>query len=287
MNCRLAISYGSCGRYAASAVLLATFLVSQSGPAWPQAVLPEAPTDFPSTPSGPEALSPEELDDFGLVMEGATASEVIARAEAFGHQYPDSQLLPLAQLREMKAEIQLDSYEGAVSIGHEILRRTPKNLEALVLMAGVLPNFPASYPAERKARALKEAGEDVQAAGQLLHTLHIREGVSARTFLKNRRKLSASLKEASAFVDLASGNYQSAIRQYRVALEMDSTPPAATFLRLGFAYYKAGQVENARSPLEKAMQADTGLIRKEADRLLKEIAASSNVIRSAPGGSVQ
>lgn len=283
MNCRFARLNGGCGRFTASA-LLAAFLLSQAGFAGPQAIVPGIPADFPSTPNGPEALSPEELDALGLIMEAGTPFEVIARAEAFSSQYPDSQLLPLALLREMKAEIQLNSYEGAVAIGHEILHKNAQNLEALALLASILPNFPASYPAERKAKALREAEDYIRAARQLLRTFHLPEGVSAPSFLNNKRKLSLSLQESAGFVALVAGNYEGAIREYRLALEANPNPSAATWLRLGVAYYRTGQFEKARLPLERAMQTGTEIIQKEAEKLLKEIAANHDTVRSAREG---
>ena len=264
------------------AEILAALVFLQSGPSFSQTTLSEAPAEFPSTPSGPEALSPEELDAFGLVMESGPPSQVIVRAEAFHHQYPDSQLLPLAQLREMRAEIQINSYEGAVALGQELLRQNPNNLEALVLLAGVLPNFPPAYSAERKAKALKQAADDIQGATQLLHTFHIMEGVSVNSFLQNKRRLYVSLKEAAAFLDLVSANYEGAIRQYQAALAEDPAPSAVTYLRLGMAYYAAGQLDRAGPPLEKAMQADTEVIRQQAGKLLKDITSNRNAFHNTP-----
>ena len=93
-------------------------------------------------------------------------------------QFPDSQLLSLTRLRELQAEIDANSYEGALAVGHDLLRASPRNLEALILMAGVLPNFPSSYSAARKANSIKEARDDIQAANELLQTFHPMEGFS-------------------------------------------------------------------------------------------------------------
>jgi tetratricopeptide (TPR) repeat protein len=254
---------------------LATILLLPAGFAWAQASFREAPANFPFTLNGPEAVTPAELDAFGLIMEANLPSSIIARAEAFVLHFPDSQLLSLAQLREMKAEIDANSYEGAVAVGHELLRRNPKNLEALILMAGVLPNFPPSYPDSRKTNALKEAREDIQSADQALHTFHLMESFSARVFLKNKQDLRISLKEAGAFVDLASGNYERAIQEYQGVLAESPSQPSVIHFRLGIAYYRAGQMEKARAQLEKAMQGDTGIVHKQAANLLRKITSSA------------
>jgi tetratricopeptide (TPR) repeat protein len=270
--------------WGARVAALAAMLLLPLGFASAQASLPEAPSNFPFTLTGPEAVTPEELDAFGFVMEATLPSNTIARAEAFIREFPDSQLLSLAQLREMKAEIDANSYEGAVAVGHELLRRNPNNLEALILMAGVLPNFLPSYPDARKANALKEAREDIQTATQLLQTFHLMEGIPARAFLTNKQNLRISLKQAAAFVDLASGNYERAIQEYQAVLAENPTPPAVISFRLGIAYYHAGQVEKARAQLERAMQVDTGIIGKRAASLLKEIASKPNSLHQSPAG---
>jgi len=242
------------------------------------------PSNLPFTLNGPEAATPQELDAFGLVMEAASPSSVIAQTEAFVHQFPDSQLLSFIRLRELQAEIDANSYEGAIAIGHELLQKSPKNLEALVLMAGVLPEFPGSLSAARKANALKEAREDIQAASDLLQTFHLMENYSARDFLKYKRKLRSSLDEAAASVDLASGNYERAIQEYQAVLAENLTPSAIIYFRLGIAYYHAGEMEKARLQLEKAMQADKGIVGRQAANLLKQIPPESTGSQNPPAG---
>jgi tetratricopeptide (TPR) repeat protein len=217
-------------------------------------------------------------------MEASSPSSIISQTEAFTHEFPDSQLLSFIQLRELQAEIDANSYEGAIGIGHELLQKSPKNLEALVLMAGVLPEFPPSLPGARKANALKEAREDIQAANELLQTFHLMESYSARDFIKYKRKLRNSLDEAAASVDLVSGNYERAIQEYQVVLAKNLTPSAIIYLRLGIAYYHAGQMEKARLQLAKAVQIDKGIVGKQAANLLKQIAPKSNVLQNPPAG---
>lgn len=262
------------------AAALAALLLLTSGLALAQGS--GVPSNLPFTLNGPEAATPQELDAFGLVMEAASPSSVIAQTEAFVHQFPDSQLLSFIRLRELQAEIDVNSYEGAIGIGHELLQKSPKNLEALVLMAGVLPEFPPSLSAARKANAIKEARADIQAANDLLQTFHLMESYSARDFLKYKRKLRSSLDEAAASVDLVSGNYSRAIQEYQAVLAENSTPSALIYFRLGIAFYHAGQMEKARLQLEKAMQADKGIVGKQAANLLKQIPPESNGSQNSP-----
>ncbi len=264
------------------AAALAALLLLTSGLALAQGS--GVPSNLPFTLNGPEAATPQELDAFGLVMEAASPSSVIAQTEAFVHQFPDSQLLSFIRLRELQAEIDVNSYEGAIGIGHELLQKSPKNLEALVLMAGVLPEFPPSLSAARKANAIKEARADIQAANDLLQTFHLMESYSARDFLKYKRKLRSSLDEAAASVDLVSGNYARAIQEYQAVLAENSTPSALIYFRLGIAFYHAGQMEKARLQLEKAMQADKGIVGKQAANLLKQIPPESNGSQNSPAG---
>lgn len=264
--------------------VLAALLLLASGAASAQGSALGVPSNLPFTLNGPEAASPEELDAFGLVMEASSPASVISQTEAFVHEFPDSQLLSFIQLRELQAEIDVNSYEGAIGIGHEVLRKSPKNLEALILMAEVLPEFPPSLPEARKAIAIKEAREDIQAANELLQTFHLMESYSARDFLKYKRKLRNSLKEAAASVDLASGNDERAIQEYQAILAENLTPSAIIYFRLGIAYYHAGQMEKARLQLERAVQADKGIVGKQAANLLKQIAPKSSGSQNSPAG---
>jgi tetratricopeptide (TPR) repeat protein len=145
-------------------------------------------------------------------------------------------------------------------------------------MAGVLPNFPPSYSAARKANAIKEAQDDIQLANDVLQTFHPMEGYSPGDFLKYKRKLRTSLKEAAATTDLAAGNNDRAIQEYQELVAENPAPSPTISFRLGVAYYRAGQTEKARQQLEKAMQGDHGIVRKRAADLLNQMTVK-------PGGS--
>lgn len=238
-----------------------------------QSPAPGTVFEFPNTPNGPEARSRPELDAFGQVMESTTAAETIGAAESFAADYPGSQLLPMVRLRELRAEIAANSYAGAVAIGRELLRKNPDNLEALLLMAETLPDFPPSYSAKREA-ILAEAEKNITKAQELLRTFHLPQGASAAEFLKNKRRMKASLEEASAFVDLAAGHYPDAARKYeRVVRDGENRSPVALF-RLGLAYYRMGDRQKARARLQEAMRSNSSLIRQKAEVLLQQLNSS-------------
>lgn len=235
--------------------------------------------EFPNTPNGSEARSRPELDAFGLVMESTTTAETISAAESFASRYPDSQLLPMVRLREMRSEIAANSYAGAVAIGRELLRKNPDNLEALVLMAETLPDFPPSS-AKREA-ILAEAEKDITSAQELLRTLHLPQGASAAEFLRDKQRMAASLEEASAFVDLMAGRYPDAARKYeRVLRNGENRSPVALF-RLGLAYYRMGDRQNARARLQEAMRSNSSLIRQKAATLLQQLNSSQKHRRAS------
>src|ERR1017187_2954420 len=263
-NCNSAIARSKRPAAEVRAAALAAILLLTPVLGGAQEGLSEVPSNLPFTLNGPEAVTAVELDAFGLVMEATSPSSTIAHAEAFISQFPDSQLLSLTRLRELQAEIDADSYEGTLAVGHDLLRASPRNLEALILMAGVLPNFPPSYSTVRKTNAIREAREDIQTANELLQTFHPMEGFSPGDFLKYKRKLRVSLKEAAATVDLAEGKNERAIQEYQEVLSENSTPSAIIYFRLGVAYYHDGQTEKARNQLERAMQVDNGIVRKRA-----------------------
>jgi tetratricopeptide (TPR) repeat protein len=235
---------------------------------FPAAILYE----LPNTPNGPQARTRAELDGFGHVMESKTPAGTITTAEAFANQYPQSQMLPIIRLREMQAEMEVNSYEGAVAIGRELLSQNPRNLEALLIMASILPNFPVQDASQRTA-ILGEARKDIQAASHLLQTLHMPQGISAESFLINKRRLKTSLSEAKGFVDLVAGQYQAAIHEYKWALAHGGDPSPVALLHLGQAYYMAGDLKEARIELKLAMRSNSGAISREAAQLLQRISS--------------
>jgi tetratricopeptide (TPR) repeat protein len=236
---------------------------------------------FPNTPTGPEAQTRVELDTFGLVMENRTPAELIAAAEVFRQRFPDSQLLPLVLLQEMRAEIAADSRAGALAIGRELLQRDPNNLQALVWMAGILPDFPAVEAGRRKI-VLTEAEAHARLAKSLLRTLRLSAGVSARDFLKNKRALGAELREATAFIYLVGERYQEAIQEYEQVIAYGSEVSSLTRLRLGTAYYHVGNVEQARLQLLQAERDGPDTIRQQASEILKVITRGSSPRKGSP-----
>jgi len=229
---------------------------------------------FPNTPTGPEAQSRAELDTFGLVMENRTPAEVIAAAEVFKQRFPDSQLLSLALLQEMRAQIAADSNAGALAIGRELLRRDPNNLQALVWMAEILPNLPAVEAGRRKI-VLTEAEAHAQQAKSLLRTLRLPAGVSARDFLRNKRALAVEILEATAYIYLVGERYQEAIREYEQVVAYGFAVSSLTRLRLGMAYYHAGSVAQARLQLLLGERGGPDTVRQQALQILNVITPGS------------
>lgn len=236
---------------------------------------------FPNTPTGPEAQSRVELDAFGLVMENRTPAEVIGAAEVFRQRFPDSQLLPMALLQEMRAQLAADSRAGALAIGRELLRRDPNNLQALVWMAEILSNSPPVEAGRRKT-ALTEAEAYAQQAKNLLRTLHLPMGVSARDFLKNKRTLGAEIHEAGAYIYLAGERYEEAIQEYERVIACGSEVSSLTRLRLGMAYFHVGDVVQARLQLLQAERDGPDNIRKQASEILKLITRGSDTHKEPP-----
>jgi tetratricopeptide (TPR) repeat protein len=225
---------------------------------------------LPTTANGPQARTRAELDAFGRVMESKAPAEIIARAEAFASQYPQSQMLPMVRLREMRGEMAANSYAGATAVGHELLSENPRDLEALLMMASILPDFPPQE-ASRRTSILAEARQDIEAAEQILETFHRPQGTSAEEFLMNKRRLAASLAEAKGFVDLVSGRPRAAIQEYRWALAHGTDASPVISLRLGQAYYEAGDLISARTQLELAMRSGLSVVRQQAALLLDRL----------------
>lgn len=229
--------------------------------------------EFPTVSNGPQAHAADELDAFGRVEEAMSAAETISLAEAFARDYPKSQLLSMVLLREMNAEVVADSYEGAVTLGHKLLQYDPNNLEALVMMAQVLPNFPSQY-ASRRAQIVEQAQRYIRAANQLLASLHLAEGVSAKSFLENKHRLSASLRESAGFTALVAQRYEEAVREYEWVLAHEDEPSSVTYLRLGLAYYYSGNLSGARTQLRKAAQGRSPMVRRQAEQMLTKLLAN-------------
>lgn len=240
--------------------------------------------ELPNTLDGPQAQSRQELDAFGWVMVAHAPASIIGAAETFAQNFPNSQLLPLVLIQEMKAEIAVNSYDGALAAGHRLLLINPNNLEALILMAQVLPNFPPS-DAGHKDQILAEAQKDIQSAENLLQTFHLPTGISAREFLQNKRRLATSLEEAAGFVDLKGGQYKRSIRKYEWALNHGGDRSAVTSLRLGLAYFYAGNTIEAEKNLKDAMKSQSPLLQKRAAEVLAKISKGTATPNTVQGSN--
>lgn len=233
--------------------------------------VPDATYYFPNTPGGPQAHTRPELDAFGLVMEAERFTDIIAGAEDFAHRYPDSELLPLTMLKEMEAEMSLNSYAGTIALGHEILRRNPNNLKALILMAEALPDYPSPYSGQ-KEHILAEASECRHRARDLLEMLHLPEGVSPREFAEGKSRIDLSLHASAGFTALVGGQYQEAIQEYQWVLAHGGEKVPANHFRMGLAYLYAGEMTEASLELHKAMDGDTtGVVRERAAAALRQM----------------
>ena len=117
-------------------------------------------------PKPPQANSREELDGYLNIIQVQDPAQLIAKSSEFSRLFPTSEFLGQVYRLEMRSYQALNDHQNTVAAGEKVLRVSPRDPEALLTLAKVLPSLKDEKEsnlnrAERYAQSALEAIADL------------------------------------------------------------------------------------------------------------------------------
>lgn len=225
---------------------------------------------------------PEACEDATAPAEAAKAyndlkaeknpDTVIARANDFAKEFPESPLLTYVYAIEARAYQQQNNAANVVKYGEKSLELDPKNIMSLLIVSQVLPQpqmLSNISDAEREKR-LTVAAEYAQQALREIDQLAKQPNESDAVYQKRKERVSAGAYASLGMVHLelstmthgatAVGELAKAEESYRMAIAKSEAPNPADYYRLGEVYAGEKKMDDAISAFSKAGQLAQGTI---------------------------
>ena len=141
----------------------------------------------------------------------------------------------------------------------------PRNVSALLLLAGISEDAKDTQAAIARYRAILNIdGSNLYALNNLAYDLALADPDEALKFAQRAAEAapdSASIQDTMGWVYYRKGNYQTAAKYLKSAVDKESTPKRQFHLAL--SYLKAGEQHLGRQMMQSALQRDPNLANTE------------------------
>lgn len=233
--------------------------------------------------------SQKEAQAIMAVQQAKTPDERIQAIEEVLTKYADTEFkVPLLQMA-VQAEQQKGDYAQTVFYAERLLKADPKNAFAEVTLAAETARHTREYDLdkdEKLAKVDKWAHAGIDDSKDMPKPNPQIPDAEWDGFKKD---MAAQGYEALGMADAVRKNYDGAIKNYREALAMNSSPNPATMVRLAQVYMSAGKLDDASYTLDKAISAPNApeSVKSVAQNLKNEIAKHKPAAPAgaAPAGS--
>jgi len=246
--------------------LLAIFFIAGFGPCLHLSAQSDALVDPGKTA---QAKSEEEFDKYLEIVTAPDAPQVLEKANAFISQFPKSDLLGAAYQYEMHADQLLNNFDGMLTAGRQALLRNPNEVSTLLTLAPAM----ASRAGGRSDREelLFQAETDARYALEEVETQRISRKVSPQEWTVQKHQMQAEAHGALGTVALQRGKTQTAVREFKTAIQIVPNPQGIQFLRLGLALASTPSKNEARENFRRAAELGPDPIRRSAAKELRKL----------------
>ncbi len=205
----------------------------------------------------PVVVSPEEQAAFQEALNQPGADQMIALAEKFLQDYPESNLRSHVFSALATAYQQKNDYDKVLENGEKSIALDPDNVMSLVIVAQVLPQRLEGSGLEM-AQKLSRAERYARHGLELVDSLSQPANVLPEDFEKKKATLSSMLHSALGLVYLQRGAFGNAQEEYKIAVSLGSPPDPTDYFRLGEAYRSERKYDEAIEAFEKAAELSLG-----------------------------
>jgi tetratricopeptide (TPR) repeat protein len=212
--------------------------------------------------------SPKEQQAILAVQLAKTPDERVAAVEKVLTDFADTEFKVALLTIAIQAEQQKGDYPQIVFYGERLLKADPNNAYALVNLAAETARRTRENDLD-KVEQLEKADKWAKAGIEAAKTMpKVASAETDEDLDHDRKDMQAQGYVALGMADTVRKNYDGAADDFRKSLETESTPNAATLVRLAQVYISSGKLDNASFTLDKAIATPT------ASDQIKSIATS-------------
>jgi len=225
-------------------------------------------------PKPPQANSREELDFYLKIFHLRDPAKLIESAAEFTKLYPASQFLGQIHRLEMRSYQAMDDPQNTVAAGERLLRVRPKDAEALLTLAKVLP----SQKADKDAN-LNLAEKHAQSALQEIAALRAPRSLTIKQFEQIIFGMQASVHEALGIIAFQRGQYARSVSEFEESIRLHPGADGGLYYRLGVACRFTRSSAKAEAALRRATELGPAAVRSRALGQLVELQREKPVNR--------
>jgi tetratricopeptide (TPR) repeat protein len=202
---------------------------------------------------GPAPKTQKELE---ALQAWQAASDPDARIKAIENvltNFADTEFKIVLLEDAMQLEQRKRDFAQVVFYGERLLEADPKNAFALVTLAGETARHVREFDLDKEEK-LTKADKYATAALEAAKTMpKPRPDIPDQQWDSARKDMQAQAYEALGQTALMRKKFDDSIADYKKALEVQSTPDPATWVRLGQAYEDSGKLDEATEAFDKAI----------------------------------
>jgi tetratricopeptide (TPR) repeat protein len=217
-------------------------------------------------PKPPQANSREELDGYLNMLQFQDPAELIAKAKEFSRLYPTSEFLGQIYRMEMRSYQALNDQQNTVAAGERVLRVSPKDPEALLTLAKVLPSLKGE-----KEYNLNQAERHAQSALEAVAGLRAPRSLTIKEFEQIVLGMQAGVHEALGIIAFQREQYLRSVSEFEEGIRLHPAADGGLYYRLGVAYRFARSRRKAEAALRRAIELGPAAVRSRAEGQLAEL----------------
>jgi len=217
-------------------------------------------------PKPPQADSREELDLYLNIFQLQDPKKVIESAAKFVRLYPDSEFLAQIRRLEMRSYLTLDDAENAVAAGEKLLSIRPRDAEAFLTLAKVLPRIKGN-----KDENLPRAEHYARSALQEIAALRAPRTITIKEFEKIICEMQSGVHEALGLIAFQRDQFSQSVTEFETSISLHPTAGGSLYYRLGVAYKFMDNRTKARVALRRAAELGPAVVRDLARVQLAEL----------------
>jgi tetratricopeptide (TPR) repeat protein len=226
--------------------------------------------------------TPEEGKDFRDINDELDPDRKIQLVKDFAQKYPNSGALTYAYFLAQTVYLQKNDFQQVVDYGQKALQLKSDNLNALMMMATILPQPQLLRNDPDPEKKLNEAEADASKALGMIDQIQKQPSETDEGFQKRKGSYAENVHAALGLIHLSRaaqgltgfdpGELAKAETEYKAAIAATNDPNPENYFRLGEVYVHEKKTDDAIQAYSKASELGQGTPLKEyADKNIEQL----------------
>ncbi len=201
----------------------------------------------------PKPKSQKEVDALMAVQNAADAKARISAIDNVLTQFADTEFKPGLLLMAAATYQQMADNDRTIVYAERALDADPKSYQAMLMLGSAYAARTKEFDLDKEEKLSKAEGFANKSLEALKTADKPRADLTDEQWNEGKRQLIAQAHEILGTAAMSRKNYDTAIKEYKTAVDAATPADPATLVRLAAAYDQAGKPDDALPLLEKVM----------------------------------